>query len=164
MKALVTLDGSAVSDSILDIARRVAELVPAAELHLLTVINPSAVHGQAERVAFEALGGSTGITAIQPPPPRVVETHNAALDRVAEETREALQHRAHALGQAAQVHVKFGKKASEEIIAAAREMQADMIVMTTHGRSGLSKMIAGSVAEAVIRESGLPVLVYCPRS
>jgi nucleotide-binding universal stress UspA family protein len=44
----------------------------------------------------------------------------------------------------------------------AREMEVDLIVMTTHGRGGLSRMWLGSVADAVIRRSHVPVLVLRP--
>ena len=37
-----------------------------------------------------------------------------------------------------------------------------MIALTTHGRSGVSRLLLGSVAEAVVRESGCPVLVVRP--
>jgi nucleotide-binding universal stress UspA family protein len=46
---------------------------------------------------------------------------------------------------------------SGEIAAAAREAKADMIAMTTHGRSGLRRLLFGSVAEAVLRRVDLPV-------
>ena len=45
-----------------------------------------------------------------------------------------------------------------EIINSAKESNADMIVMGTHGRTGLSQVILGSVAERVIRISDIPVL------
>jgi len=44
------------------------------------------------------------------------------------------------------------------IIEAAREHQADLIVMATHGRAGLSHFFLGSVAERVVRESSIPVM------
>ena len=47
---------------------------------------------------------------------------------------------------------------AREILAAARERQAAMIVMGTHGRKGLAHALLGSVAEKVIRESDVPVL------
>lgn len=46
----------------------------------------------------------------------------------------------------------------EEIVKAAREERADMIVMGTHGRSGLDRVLLGSVAERVIRLAPCPVL------
>jgi nucleotide-binding universal stress UspA family protein len=45
-----------------------------------------------------------------------------------------------------------------EIIALAKEAKADLIVMGTHGRRGLSRMLLGSVAERVVRMSPCPVL------
>ena len=45
-----------------------------------------------------------------------------------------------------------------EIIVAAAEHRADLIVMATHGRTGLSRFFLGSVAERVVRESTVPVL------
>lgn len=44
----------------------------------------------------------------------------------------------------------------------AREMEVDLIVMTTHGRSGLSRVWLGSVADGVVRRSGVPVLLMRP--
>ena len=49
--------------------------------------------------------------------------------------------------------------AAEAIIAQARETAADLIAMTTHGRSGLSRLYYGSVAEAVLRQAPCPVLL-----
>jgi nucleotide-binding universal stress UspA family protein len=46
----------------------------------------------------------------------------------------------------------------EENMRAAREEHADMIVMGTHGRSGLEHVLIGSVAEQVLRRATCPVL------
>ena len=46
----------------------------------------------------------------------------------------------------------------EQILAVAEERRADMIVMGTHGRRGLSHLLLGSVAERVVRTSPIPVL------
>ncbi|MFQ5490940.1 MAG: universal stress protein [Phycisphaerae bacterium] len=45
-----------------------------------------------------------------------------------------------------------------EIIAYARDITADLIVLSTHGRSGLSWVLMGSTAEKVVRKSPCPVL------
>ena len=47
-----------------------------------------------------------------------------------------------------------------EIVRIAAEEGAEMIVLGTHGRSGMSRMLMGSVAEAVVRRAPCPVLVY----
>ena len=46
-----------------------------------------------------------------------------------------------------------------EIVTAARETGADVIAMTAHGRSGFSRLLLGSVAEAVLRQAEAPVLM-----
>jgi nucleotide-binding universal stress UspA family protein len=48
------------------------------------------------------------------------------------------------------------------IVAAAADCQADLIVMGTHGRSGLGRMLMGSVAEHVLRHAPCPVLTIKP--
>ena len=52
--------------------------------------------------------------------------------------------------------------AVEMICQRAREIAADLIVMTSHGRTGLNRLWLGSVADAVIRRSGIPVLALRP--
>jgi nucleotide-binding universal stress UspA family protein len=52
--------------------------------------------------------------------------------------------------------------AVEEIADAARLRKADLIVMSTHGRSGLSRLVLGSVAEGVLRATTTPVLLLRP--
>ncbi|RME73907.1 MAG: universal stress protein [Planctomycetota bacterium] len=48
--------------------------------------------------------------------------------------------------------------AYEEIVEYAKKVKADLIVMGTHGLSGLSHFLIGSVAEKVVRKAGCPVL------
>jgi nucleotide-binding universal stress UspA family protein len=52
---------------------------------------------------------------------------------------------------------------AEEILRAAKLCDADLIVMGTHGRRGLTRMIMGSVAERIIREAPCPVLTVRSR-
>lgn len=51
-----------------------------------------------------------------------------------------------------------GGLAAEEILRVSREAETDLIVMGTHGRSGISRFLAGSVAESVLRAARCPVL------
>jgi len=51
---------------------------------------------------------------------------------------------------------------AEEIVRAAREKKADLIALSTHGRSGAFRLVAGSVAEEVLRRADVPVLVTRP--
>lgn len=47
-----------------------------------------------------------------------------------------------------------------EIVRIAGDEQAEMIVLGTHGRTGVTRLLMGSVAEAVVRRAPCPVLVY----
>jgi nucleotide-binding universal stress UspA family protein len=51
-----------------------------------------------------------------------------------------------------------------EILEAAREARADLIVMGTHGRTGLEHALMGSIAERVVRRAHCPVLTVRPQS
>ena len=47
-----------------------------------------------------------------------------------------------------------------EIVRLATDEQAEMIVLGTHGRTGMTRLLMGSVAEAIVRRAPCPVLVY----
>ena len=53
--------------------------------------------------------------------------------------------------------------AAEKIIEAAQEEDSDLIVMTTHGRTGISHVLMGSVAEKVVRQAPCPVFTIRPK-
>jgi len=59
--------------------------------------------------------------------------------------------------------IRFGR-AYDEICNAAREIQADLIVIPTHGYTGLKHMLIGSTAEKVVRHAPCPVLVIRPNA
>ncbi|MBR3664580.1 MAG: universal stress protein [Desulfovibrio sp.] len=52
--------------------------------------------------------------------------------------------------------------AAEEILNRANEEQADMIIMGTHGRKGIDRILFGSVAEKVVKNARIPVLTIRP--
>jgi len=56
-----------------------------------------------------------------------------------------------------------GGIAESVIVELAAELEIDLIVMATHGRSGLAHLVLGSVAEAVIREAPCPVFAVGPK-
>lgn len=72
------------------------------------------------------------------------------LDRTGETLRS--------LGTSVNIKVSTGN-AAEEILKAAGEINADMIAMSTHGRSGLRRLAFGSVTDKVLRGACVPVLM-----
>lgn len=57
-----------------------------------------------------------------------------------------------------QIEVKVGDP-STQIIDFAKDIEADLIVLPSHGKKGISRFLLGSVAERVVRLSSCPVLV-----
>lgn len=57
-----------------------------------------------------------------------------------------------------------GGRASDSILEAAKRWRADLIVMGTHGRRGMSRLAMGSDAELVVRSTPIPVLLVRERT
>jgi nucleotide-binding universal stress UspA family protein len=64
--------------------------------------------------------------------------------------------------QAAVLHVRIGSPA-QALVQVAVDVDADMIVVGTHGRAGIEKMVLGSVAQELTRIAPVPVLVARPK-
>jgi nucleotide-binding universal stress UspA family protein len=79
------------------------------------------------------------------------------------EGRENLEYRLQALGSDIDgvnvEHQLLKGDPANEIIRAANERNVDLIVMSTHGRSGLARLLMGSVAEDVLRRAHCPVMM-----
>jgi len=58
-----------------------------------------------------------------------------------------------------EMHSPYGNPA-ENILSVCKQQQIDLVAMSTHGRSGISRWLLGSVAEKVVRHSEIPVLLY----
>ena len=87
--------------------------------------------------------------------------HRAYMDQVSERFRRELSEVGEKAGGRAVVvkgEVAVGYPA-EEILRYAAEKEADLILMATHGRSGVRRWVLGSVADKVLRSAALPVLL-----
>lgn len=59
--------------------------------------------------------------------------------------------------------VRIGSPA-QEIVAAAKDLHADLVCIGTHGRGGIARVLLGSVAEMVVRQAPCPVLTVRPKA
>jgi nucleotide-binding universal stress UspA family protein len=73
--------------------------------------------------------------------------------------REEISRALDGAGAEARVHVFTDGRPADEIIERARELEIDLIVMASHGHTGLAGWILGSTTERVIRKTRIPVLV-----
>ncbi len=144
---LVPLDGSELAECSLSHAKAIAKGCSAAELILLRVVEP--ISPQTVRSLMEV-----GDDAL-----RMIDEENM---RDAKDYISQLEGRLQADGFICRGVVKGGR-ASDEIMDFSRKGNVDLIVMSTHGRSGLSRFYFGSVSERVSRHSPIPVLMVTPQ-
>ncbi len=136
-RALIPLDGSMVAESILPFILEVAGPLDmeVALLRVLVPVPPMTVEGM--QVVIEDAG---------------------RLRAEAEEYLASIAAELRAKGVRVTTAVRRGEPVAE-ILAGAREADADLIAMTTHGRSGLSRLLFGSVAAAVLSHAEVPVFL-----
>ena len=105
------------------------------------------------------------VRVVQPIPPQALEgTGHVVLDDVPARLREAREYLAPVAADLRGRGVRVTTEARhgdpvKELVAATRDAGADLIAMTTHGRSGVGRLLFGSVAEAVLRQANVPVLM-----
>jgi len=154
-RLLVPLDGSRLSSRALPYATEIARRF-GAEVILLRVVAPATPVAAPTGTVPGAASRSMAQMAVQ-----------AAMQ---EERRNAAHARRYLSGKTwairsqdieASYGVRIGDPA-QTVRELSQEEHVDLVVMTTHGRSGLKRAIMGSVADAVVRESGRPVLVIRP--
>jgi nucleotide-binding universal stress UspA family protein len=105
------------------------------------------------------------LRVLVPMPPEVIEgSRYVTIDDMEQRTADAHEYLAPiaaslgATGVRVKAEVRRGEPVME-ILAGAKEVGADLIAMTTHGRSGFSRLLFGSVAEAVLRQTDVPVFL-----
>jgi nucleotide-binding universal stress UspA family protein len=96
-------------------------------------------------------GGSVPIPYTEEELGKMKDEASAYLDRVSKSLQNA---KIHTVSK-----VTVNENPARAILEAKKEVNADLIAMATHGRSGLTRFAIGSVADKVMRESGIPVLM-----
>lgn len=102
-------------------------------------------------------------------PPILLAEFPAHTGRLGEADRQDLEHRltpwiesARREGLATSLVFDEGHKPSDRILSCAESIDADLIVMGTHGLSGFERLLLGSVTEKVLRKAPCPVLTVPP--
>ncbi len=160
-RILVTLDGSPLSEQVLP---RVKQLIAGAEMSITLLTVAAAPEESAEARAWTILPPAMVPPAMVAGQVESKERRGQAVARVRGELEHYLEEAVAGLplqGVPVEKAVRIGD-AAEEIIKYARELNVDLIMMATHGRTGLSRAISGSVADRVVTSGAAPVLLVRP--
>jgi nucleotide-binding universal stress UspA family protein len=133
-RILVPLDGSALAEAALPTATRLAAENSGAVVLLLRAAEASTMPG------VDQVGAQVAVV------------------REAEEYLEAVAERLRRGGVKVKTSVWYGA-AAPSIVESAAVNKVDLIVINSHGRSGLGRLVLGSVAESVLRGTRVPVLL-----
>ena len=139
-KILVAIDDSEISDNVIQQAAQLAKALNS-EITLVQVMTLDPYLAD----AYLRMGQS-----------------NDLIERVRSYVQENLtkaEKKFEALGVTVATQVLEGFSVNGEIISAAQNLGVDLIIMGSHGRTGFKKFILGSVAQKVLGESHIPVLV-----
>jgi nucleotide-binding universal stress UspA family protein len=85
------------------------------------------------------------------------------MQQMAQEIVDKVGQAAQAAGVPCNTATAYSAQPGEEIINAATANKCDLIFMASHGRHGLSRLLAGSVAQNVMAYSAIPVMILRPR-
>lgn len=142
---VVAVDGSHTSENALAHAVGLAK-VEGAQLTLVTVANPAEYMALApeflQHESYEAAALAEGNTVLD------------VAEQSAQKTLSAEKIHRHLL-----LANKGAREMAQMLVAYAEQQGADLLVLGTHGRSGLMHLLMGSFAETVMRETRLPLLV-----
>jgi nucleotide-binding universal stress UspA family protein len=141
-RILVAVDGSATSDKGLDEALRLARLT-GATLHIVHVL--------------DELSLAFGIEAYAAYSQDVLDALREGANRIIGDAAE----KARSAGVPADTRLieTFGARVADLLVDEARTWKADLIVIGTHGRRGVRRLVLGSDAEQTLRTSPVPVLL-----
>ena len=137
-KILVPLDGSELSKKALDPAEKLAKTFDA-EIILFQVVPFMPIYGSPELVT----------------PLIIDEKQKEAAERDLANLAEEMKKR----GVKVAATVRTGQQVAVEIIDFAKESGIDLIVMSTHGRSGFTRWVLGSVTHKVLTRAETPILL-----
>lgn len=144
-RILIATDGSELAERALDHGLELAKLA-GAEVTVVTVTEPATVIGG---------GYATVAGAVIDPIPELIE----AQDQSARELLGRAEKTAADRGIAVKTVLVDNSFPAEGIVATATSINADVIVMGSHGRRGLNRLLLGSQTNNVLANTKIPVLV-----
>ncbi len=144
-KVLVPLDGSKLAECVLPHVERLAESGMVKEIIMLRVCDSPSIVAD-----YPETKNKTWDKHVE----RMTTNAQQACSLYIEDVEQSLKDK----GFKVKAESSLGKPA-EEIVNFANKSKVDLIIMASHGRSGVSRWAYGSVAEKVLRSSCIPVLL-----
>ncbi len=150
-RILIPLDGSKLGEAALHyVEGTFSRLAPGEKVEVILFHAVTALKHD-----VDVRGGGVGGTITVP-------YTESELEQTKSETMEYLNEVGEGLinkGATVIFRVAVGQSPAEEIIKAEEEVNADLVAMSTHGRSGISRWAFGSVTDKVLRGGKVPVLM-----
>src|SRR5688572_7563624 len=146
-RIVVALDGSDLAEQILPHIEKLAE-----------VFRPTVTLVRAHEPPVSLVAGMAASLLLPPGPLMDPRATTAGTEAEVDAYLSRVEARLSAAGVVT-TSVRIDCPAAESILTVARRRHATLIAMTTHGRGGLSRLVFGSVAEAVLRAAHCPVLL-----
>lgn len=144
-RILIASDGSELADRALEHGLKLAKLA-GSELTIVTVTEPVTIVG----------GGYASVAGgVIDPLPELIE----AQEKAAKELLERAARKATEQGVAAKTVLVDNSFAADGIVATANDIGAELIIMGSHGRRGLNRLLLGSQTNNVLAHTKIPVLV-----
>lgn len=137
-RILVPLDGSRLAESVLPAAQALANCFKAS-IYLLHVVEeraPETIHGETHLTTARAAGSYLAGIAGRLSTSEPVQLH---------------------------VHERKEQDVAQSIALHAVELESDLVALCTHGRGGVRRVLSGSIAQQVLKQAGLPLLLVRPQ-
>lgn len=144
-KIMIPLDGSALAECVLPHVEAIARGCETEELVLLRIVEPERVYS----------------TSNSPIDPNLAATRESERKKAAETYLNEIGNRLAAVGLTCRVKAIVGRVA-ESLVDYCVANSIDLIIIATHGRSGITRWVRGSVADKILRSSKIPVMMVRP--
>jgi len=139
---MVPLDGSTLAECVLPHVEAIANGCPVHELTLLRIVEPEQIYSVAE-------------SSIDP---NLAASREAERKKNAEKYLSEVAARLDTPGLTITLKALAGR-AAERLIDYSEKSRVELIIIATHGRSGVTRWVRGSVADKILRSSRIPVLM-----
>lgn len=141
-KVMVPLDGSTLAECVFPHVEAITNGCPVRELVFLRVVEPERIYSISD----------------SPIDPNLAAARESEGKKIAEDYLGAISDRLDTPGLTITTKAIVGQVA-ESLVDYCVEEEVDLIIIATHGRSGVTRWVRGSVADKILRSSKIPVLM-----